>query len=323
MIRYLRWVLVLAIFYSFVKLFELIEISRLIKVGAYRFYMKIREDDIKRLDKEKKERILYGYPDDRGGIMAFERKLRYSGIFTVMPWLNTELVIVMVLFVNVIFLAVGIIAGGIALGTVLVIFLDFGLKLLLDRLIKVRYMEVEKELLNFINSVDNFCFTEDEPVTILQKSAAAIGGVLRHEIIFAVKEARKNGNANEAFMKLEDGISHPFFKSFIRNLWIASQNSANYKDVIAESRNMLMEYLDNTEKLDAIYTKAKKDIALVLAGSFVSLFMLIRIFLGVDFGYAWVLMTSSFLGMAVLVFSLFSVAFTLYYIFESGKGVGI
>lgn len=52
MIRYLRWVLVLAIFYSFVKLFEFIEISRLIKVGAYRFYMKIREDDIKRLDKE-------------------------------------------------------------------------------------------------------------------------------------------------------------------------------------------------------------------------------------------------------------------------------
>ena len=251
--------------YAVTSSFLYISRKHLIVRGIENIYEQISASGEKRKVTQKRLRQLYGSMGHSDILSYIDTSVRYSGIQHKYG-ISTEIYMVLL----VVLMAIGFVlassllknpaAGLIAVPAVFLLS-----EAVLSKMRKSRYDAVQKELLIFINSVGTYSAITNDIMQILNKSAAMVTGPIREEVMATVAAAKGSGNSAELLRALEDRVEHPFFKRFIRNLEIASRHSANYADIVEESRSVMESHLRNSEELTLIFHKGRRQIACILA----------------------------------------------------------
>lgn len=269
----------------------------------------------RKLDHEKM-RSLYGNYGRKNILTHIDESIRYSGIHLILPFMTTELyVVIMILLMAFFSCMIFIFSGNWLLGILGVPLVALVMELFMSNLRKKRYTQTEEELLPLINAIESYAFATDDLISILGKSIEGLRGPLRVEIGRAINEAKNSGKSSEALRNLEDKVEHPFFKMIIRNLEISSRHGANYTDIITEARNMLAINLENSKKLENIYYEGRLKLGIITAGGILCILLTAYMIIGCSMKELFTMMMSDLLGRLFFIADVVILSVSAYFAF--------
>lgn len=241
---------------------------RILQRAALDAFNKMSLNDKQRQVAAKKARELEGNGEIKGFINKIDHDLLYSGLKIKYKWLNTEIYLAaQTIFYLILHIAIGIITGNMLLGLAAT---TVGLaiqKAVIQLLAHIQYSRTEANLLQFMNILENFAMASDDLIHILERQSVYLDEPIKSAIVHQVIEARNTGDSMRALHNLQDGVQHPFFKQFIRNLEVCQRYDTNYKDIIQDSRHVLEVELKNEKERQAIYQNGRAEIiAMLLCG---------------------------------------------------------
>lgn len=257
--------LVFAVFYF---LLGLIQKERLLHKTVRRLSDQVQEHSRERQKQLKRPE---GW-EKRKGILKLERLLHGSGMKKMVPFISAELLILLLLllagagYVTASLLHTGILFRILALflGPAL-IFIVLHLKSLLN------YNRVEKNLLTFLNLLDNFSVTEGEITAILYKVSRFVDPPLSDLLQECYFQTQITGDTSRALFDLQDKAVHPKFKEIIRNLEVCSRYDADYASVVSANRKSIQDYMAYRKKRKSIINVAKTELLLLIVMVFLLL----------------------------------------------------
>lgn len=285
--------------------------------NKYRTFQRALRDAVNQMDLNDKsrsaaarrEREINGEVQVKGLIAKTDQDLLYSGLRNKFKWLNSEMYLALLgIFSALLFLIVSgitrnIVAGLVVCGIALIVN-----KAILAFLSHLQYTKVERELLQFLNIIENFAMSSDDLISILERTMPYLEDPLKSAIDRAVTEARNSGDSMTALKNLQDSVQHRFFKSFIRNLEVCSRYDANYKDIIVDSRHVLENELLFEKERQAIYTNGRVEIIAMMAMAVAGIWMT-GSFLNTDVNIIQFMLTNGILGQ--LIVGLFGIVIIL------------
>lgn len=295
--------------------FLLISKKHLLVRGIENIYEHLYTSGEKRKVTQKRLRQLYGNMGHADLLSYIDTAVRYSGI-QIKYGISTEIYIVMLTILmaaGYVVVAVGTkspVMGLTSIPAVIIIS-----EAVLGRMRRKRYDAVQNELLIFINSVGTYSAITNDIMQVLEKSAAMVSGPIHEEVMATVGAARGSGNSVELLRSLEDRVEHPFFKRFIRNLEIASRHSANYADIVDESRNTMESHITNSEELTLIYRKGREKLACILAAGIGITVMMVTGILDMSPAGFYSVMMSGTIGRIIMTAAAAVIGISSYYAF--------
>lgn len=127
-----------------------------------------------------------------------------------------------------------------------------------------QYAVVEDEILRFINMADRYSSENDDIVYIIGKVYPEMKEPLYTYGRDFYYEAMHTG-VDAAFLRFEERISHKKFREIIHNIHICSKNSANYKKIFSESREIMRDYIDGKKERKNIKRSKMIDFGIICA----------------------------------------------------------
>lgn len=217
--------------------------------------------------------------------------LEQSGIKKYIKFINAEIFLILIVFValisfviSYIFLSSSIIC--IAIAVIMAAATYFCVVILADN----NYRKIEKQIMTFINILENYTKTTDDIIDVFGKVYPFLEEPLSSAVQECYTEAYSTGNYRVAFQHLQVKISHERLKEILRNLEICSRHEANYDVIVEESRNSMRDYL-----------KSKKE-QRVMAQNFASELLLYTVVGGVALSFVDKLISASLMD---LIFNTF------------------
>lgn len=218
-----------------------------------------------RLKKEEERRLREGNQKKEPLLHRLDKMILQSGIRQLLPFLNTELYLV--------FLG-GLTIGGevllelAAVGTwIKLLFLigvplgSYGsLKFMWER----NYRRTEEQLLAFMNLIGNYQQSCDDLLSIFGKITYHLEEPLKSAVEECYLYGKITGNLSVAFYELQIRIPHEEFQKLIKNLEICHRHTADYGEIIGDSRGMFLDYLKNKRERRAMKNNARIEIFLIL-----------------------------------------------------------
>lgn len=193
-----------------------------------------------------------------------------SNIRRIFPLLNAEVFLIG----SIVIVALGILIGNLAgpsymiVGLILsvsAVFLSFaGMYMMKNR----NYKRIEDGVIDFINLMENYSKTSDDIIDIIGKTYPFLGEPLRSLAQRCYTEGMRTGNVTMALTDFERGINYRMLREIVHNISVCSRYDTNYKAVIQNSRDQLMDYLAGKEKRRTIINTGRTEflIILILAG---------------------------------------------------------
>ena len=225
--------------------------------------------------------------------------LLQSGIRRNFPFLNPELFITIVTGCIVLgAITAGVITGTWFWGCVAAVGIFGSIYFILYLLLGSNYRKTEEGIMTFLNLVENFNTTDDDLINIFGKVAPYLQEPLKSTVRECYQEAVYTGDTEQALQNLEAKIEHEKFKEIIRNLSVCSRYEANYGEIVKDSRQLLREHLAMREERKAIRNNARAEIAILILGCGLVLYML-NGFLSVPMITQ---LTGSFVGQMLLLY---------------------
>ena len=257
----LRAVLALLVFLVFFLLLGLIRKERLIQKTAGRLSDQLQAHSMERQKQLKRIQ----YQDRRTGILKLEGMLYSSGLQKAVPFMSAELLILFMLllagtgYAMASFLKTGLLFKVLALllGPALIL-LVLHVKALLN------YNRIEKNLIAFLNLLDNFSTTEGEITAILYKVSRFLEPPLSTILQECYFQTQITGDTSRALFELQEKASHPKFKEIIRNLEVCSRYDADYASVVSSNRKNIQDYMAYRKKRRSIINVAKTELFLLV-----------------------------------------------------------
>lgn len=123
--------------------------------------------------------------------------------------------------------------------------------------------QTEKELLPFLNIVDNFSKSEQDLFQIFELATPYLKEPIRSALSECGKHAAATGNRRAAIRDLIYRIEHPKFREMVQNLEICSRNEANYARVMGDMRESLSAYMSNRKEEDGILREGQVQILVI------------------------------------------------------------
>lgn len=243
---------------------EYLVTERVLRRNIEDLYSNLYGIAVARRKSEAELQAMYGNRAKASFIDRLDEALTYSGIAFKYNWLTTELCIVILVITNLIVFVTVIIISNFFAAVVSCAVVDSIFVLYINRNRKKNYEEVEGGLISFVNTIDAYSATTSDLVTLLERSINSVDGILREYIIQAIDNARNKGDLSWALSVCEQRVEHPLFKMLIRNLNLASRNTANYSEIIKGCRQRLQEELTNTQKIKAIYSSLRNQMLTLL-----------------------------------------------------------
>ncbi len=127
------------------------------------------------------------------------------------------------------------------------------------------WRKTERELMPFLNIVDNFSRTEQDLFQIFELATPYLQEPLKSVLSECGKHAAATGNRMEAVRELLYKVEHPKFREIIQNLEICSKNEANYAVVVGDMRDSLTAYMSNRKEEAGILKEGQIQIGVILA----------------------------------------------------------
>lgn len=177
-----------------------------------------------------------------------------SGLKEKYTFLNADLFLLISIVITIIvFLLSMIITKNLLLSIVFTSTPCLTLQLTLYILASKSYESVDNDINAFINALETFSMTHSDIVTIISESTQFINNPLKQYCNEFISTARTTGNTELAFAELESKLENEKLKDLLKSLEIASENNANYSEIINEHKKSIMAYFETKES-----KKAKK-----------------------------------------------------------------
>ncbi|MCU6763049.1 Flp pilus assembly protein TadB [uncultured Roseburia sp.] len=272
-------VLGIMMFFNCYRFLNLSAERRWIKTGWETLIWSTQEVQKKRMNQYVEVMMEYGEQEKIPWIQKWDQYFVQSQIKKKLPFLNSQLYGLLLISAAaggfLILIMIIQKSGGKAAWTLLwpgaVLFAgSYGLKVL--RLRKLN--QTERELLPFLNLVDNFSRSEQDLFRILERTGRYLKEPLRSAVIACSRQAVMTGNRYDAVWELIYQIQHPKFQEIIRNLEICSRNEANYSEVLRDMRQSLQHYIAARREEKEISKEGRIQTAFILLMGVVMMGML-------------------------------------------------
>lgn len=262
----------------FIGMYELVSYVReesLLSVMGNNVLKKASESEKRRLKKEKELKMLRGNSRKKSLIYRLDLLLISSGIKRRLPFMSTELfllgllctiftIVLLMLWISV--PVIWILSVPVLIPGVIDIFLLF--------LSGKNYQRAEEQLLPFVNLISNYSHTEDDLVSIFGRMCPYLEEPYRSAVEEYYLYVKATGDTDSAFRELAIKIGHEQFERLIRNLEICCRHEANYKEIIDDSREQLMDYLRNKKEREAVRKNARIELLMLVGGCLLALWMM-------------------------------------------------
>lgn len=153
---------------------------------------------------------------------------------------------------------------GICVGILLFGMVLFGGMFYVNLIRKRKWMQTEKELIPFLNIVDNFSKTEQDLFQIFEMAVPYLREPVKTALEECSRHASATGNRMEAVRDLIYRIEHPKFREIVQNLEICSRNEANYARILSDMRDGLSAYMSNRKEEAAILREGQIQICVIV-----------------------------------------------------------
>ncbi|MBQ8664041.1 MAG: hypothetical protein IJ471_09320 [Eubacterium sp.] len=124
--------------------------------------------------------------------------------------------------------------------------------------------QTEKELVPFLNIVDNFSKSEQDLFQIFELAVPYLKEPIKTALAESGQHAATTGNRSEAIRDLIYRIEHPKFREMIQNLEICSKNEANYTRIMSDMRDGLSAYMSNRKEERGILKEGQIQIIVII-----------------------------------------------------------
>lgn len=223
---------------------------------------------------EEAKRLEDGNQEKQSFIYKLDLMIERSGLRKKMPFLNTEVYLGLTLVISVMgYILATVISGVWLLGVVIVMLTVIISYAIIYILSGIAYEKVDKTIITFVNILENYSGTNDDIVSILGKTYPYLENPLKDHIEDFYNEVNSSGDTTRAFRNLETKIENEKFKEIIRNLEICSRHEANYQEIIKDSRDTLMDYIEAKQKRKAIINQGRIEILASIGLCSVMVFM--------------------------------------------------
>ena len=166
-----------------------------------------------------------------------------------------------------------------------------------------RYLKTERQLMIFINLLENYSKTSDDLVDIISKTETYVDEPLKSAIRKFSWEAKHVGELDEAILHLKEKIPHRKFQEILQNLDICRKHDTNYEEVISDIRISMQQYLKSKEEKKSIRQSSRGNvIIMLLVGVFI-----IKLVDGFVEGGLIALLCGNILGGIILIYIIFVV----------------
>jgi hypothetical protein len=224
----------------------------------------------KRKQKKEQLRLEEGNVKDESFINNIDLLIERSHIKEKIPIFNTEIYISL----NIILAFTGFILGiNLANYWLVGVILGMGFVIILYAILYMisgfNYERIDKDVLTFVNIMDNYSETNDDIITIMGKTYPYLSNPLKQYIEDFYNEATSTGDIKTAFRKLEFKIENERIRDIIRNIEICSRHEANYQEIIRDTRDTLKDYLKAKQQRKAIMNNGRIEILMCLVLSIV------------------------------------------------------
>lgn len=258
----------------------------------------------------------YGAQEHIPKLQKWDRYFTQSGIRQRIPFLNSQLYLLFFLlgaaagFFIFLFTSPEDMAAGMVKG-VLWMISELTTGYMIIKVLRIRRKRnTEKELLPFLNVVDNFSKGDQDLFHILENAGNYLNEPLRSAVLECSRHASGTGKRYEAIQELIYRIEHPKFQEIMHNLDICSRNEANYSEVLGDMRDSLMNYLSNRRETDNILREGKIQILLIIFMGMPMIGMLSGIT-----GISLLSMSGNFFGRIVICYWVLLLLFISYQMF--------
>ncbi len=255
-------------------LFSYLKNSNLIANGFKNFYEKAEADVEERKRLEKMQQVESGNTDKESFLLKLDKTITYSNIRKYVPFLNTGIFIFSLVIFSSLALILGTVLSDLSIGVALALAIILIYISIILFLSNKNYKQVEKNIVSFMNLVENYSKTNNDLIAILGKVYPYLEEPLRSNILEAYQLGRRTGNTDLALERLQNSVQHKYFREIIRNLTICSHYEANYEEIIEDSRSQLMEYLAGKEERAAMVRNARIELIILVATSAVVMYLM-------------------------------------------------
>lgn len=275
----LRILCITVIFLSFFIFFYKVRKNDVVKTAIANLYNRIDLKERSRQIQVQKKSIL-GFEDKEeeekeSFLKKLDKKLSYAGLKQLFPWLKTEIYIaIIVVSVGIMFLLALRVTSNFVVSLLAGVF-TYLLFLAIRSFLSFRnFKQTEDELLNFLNILKSYSVSSDEILTTFYRVSRHMSNPLKRVLEECYYEGKMTGNENTAMIHMINKIEHPKFKEIIQNIRICGKYNADYGAVIANSKEIVQNYIESREEQKTINKGERINFYIILAGGALCLYVM-------------------------------------------------
>ncbi len=220
--------------------------------------------------------------EKEGLLVKLDKKLTYSRIKRVFPWMKTEIYIILVIGMMALsFFGVQIFGGSFLtslVGAAVPLIIFAATRSILTH---INYVATENDLLNLLNLLKNYSISSDEINNIFYRVSKYLNNPLREALEECYYEGKTTGNNELAMTHLIEKIEHPKFKELIQNIEICGRYNADYAAILTNSRRTIQDYI-SAQKEQKSANKAEMYTFLILVAAGAICFSLMGNMMGIN-----------------------------------------
>lgn len=219
----------------------------------------------KRIEKERNLQVTVGNRERKSFLYRLDRVLDYSGLRNRIGNISAEAYMAFIMAVVIITgMAVIAFTGNVFLAISITFIVISISAVVLYILSGVYYSRLEKEIMTFLNLVENFSKTENDIVQIFKKTIHYMEEPLRKIMEEFCSEAESMGDSGPAFENMIIKVEHAKCRELFRNLSVCSKYEANYDEVACDCRTSMLDYLSVKAERKAIIANGRAEIIILL-----------------------------------------------------------
>lgn len=224
----------------------------------------MQEQERLRNEEYKKQFELEGETDKKTRMQKLMKMLVDSGLKERFPELTGELFL---LFYGIIVAAVGVV--GFALTRSFVFTLIFvivaavAVYVTIELKISSNYAATEREIIKFVNLLENVSHTEGNIAEMLGRTVPYISEPLKSSVEKCYFEIKSTGDVSAALSHLTERTNHKKLREVFNSLRICALHNEDYEEVIAEERESIRMYIAYRKERQQIKRSSLIDMAIM------------------------------------------------------------
>lgn len=252
----------------------------------------------KRKIRERHLQQVVGNREKKSFLYRLDLMLEYSGLRKHIRFANSEVVISFSCIVGfIIYFVTSYFTNNIYIGIFSMMTVCMVLYIFIYTLSGIYFNRMEKNIMTFLNLIENFSKSEDDIVQIFKKSMLYMSEPFDNLLREFCTDAENLGDTNQAFDNMISKIEHNKCRELLRNLEVCSRYEANYEDIVKDCRSSMIDYLNIKSERKAIISNGRIEVIILLVGAA----LITLLFAGIT-DNMWSLLTTTFIGGVIILY---------------------